>query len=69
MAASQFLWAVLWLTAVSSQQISLSLPHFPEDTVYVYSYQSSTQISPDVSVDVTAEVSGLKRFSPQFPTY
>ena len=59
MAASRLsllLWALL-VASVSPQQISLSLPHLPEDTVYVYSYQSSTQISRDVSVDVTAEVS------------
>ena len=60
MAASQRvlpLLCVVLLTTVTSQQTSPSLPAFPEDEVYAYSYQSSTQISRDVSVDLTAEVS------------
>ena len=55
------LWSVLLMSEVSLQHTALSVPYFPADAVYTYSYHSSTQISRNVSVDLAAEVSVLVR--------
>ena len=56
------LLALLLLAPVSSQHTTKTLPPFAAHAgeKFVYSYQSSAQISREIGADLTAEVSGFK---------